>query len=513
MIVSLFDRGWQRDPYAVAYRKGERNWTYDEVRRTSCRLANAFLVRPQLSHVGVLANNDPAAWEIILGAWRAGRTWVPMNPAYPAADTAAAIDAFDVDVVFFHAALLDIVIDTAPVVGRAVVWVCIDCDDTPYPGIHDWVGNAADEPPNVSWDPDDVVAIMPTGGTTGRPKGVMNTHRTLSVATTHLMLAFAYTADEPIVNVAAAPMTHAAGLLTLPCLARGGTVVVLDSAETDGVLSALVEHEATEIFLPPTSIYRLLAHPDLDVADLGGLRYLLYGAAPMAVPRLREAVERLGPVLIGGYGQMEAPMAISFLTPAEHMVGGLVADDDRLSSCGRPSPLVQVEIRDDEGRMVPPGSPGEICVRGDLVMKGYYRQSDLTDHTVIDGWLHTGDIGLLDRGGYLHITDRKKDMIITGGSNVYPSDVERVLAAHPSVQECAVVGIPDDDWGERVVAFVELRPGANDSPHDLLCWGRTRLGGLRAPKQIHVVSALPRTAVGKVAKAALRHAEPGVGTR
>ncbi|MCD9197691.1 class I adenylate-forming enzyme family protein [Aeromicrobium wangtongii] len=505
-VISFFDRGWRQSPDAPAYIMGGRSWSYDDVHRGSSRIARAILgMGERVRHVGVLSANDPAAWVGILGAWRAGGVWVPLNVAYPAKDTAHAINGFDVDLVFFQASSAGLVEEISALVERPVQWICLDDDGTGNISLGDWSGHLSDDPLQVGWEPDDVVAIMPTGGTTGKPKGVMNTHRTLAASITHMMLVFAYRADEPIINLAAAPMTHAAGLLTLPCLARGGTVVVLPRADAGPVLTALEQTRATEVFLPPTALYRLLDLPRLDQADIGSLRYLLYGAAPIALPRLREAVERLGPVLMGGYGQMEAPMAISYLTPPEHMDGGSVADDAVLGSCGRPLPLVQVEIRDDSDRPVPTNQVGEICVRGDLVMKGYYRRPDLTAETIIEGWLHTGDIGRLDDHGRLTISDRKKDMIISGGSNVYPSEVETVLAGHPAVLESAVVGVPDDEWGERVVAFVELRPGVDpvDGPA-LVAWGRERLGGIRAPKQVVIVAALPRSAAGKILKAELR---------
>lgn len=508
-IVSFFDRGWQAVPDGPAYVMGDRTWRYDEVRRASCRIANALLTdAAEPRHVAVLTENDPAAWGCILGVWRAGRTWVPLSVGNPPSDSSLAVEAFDVDVVFYQSRVRDLAASIAAGVSRQVQWVCLDGDAAGLGvAMAAWLRGAPDGPPTAPWDPDDVVAIIPTGGTTGRPKGVMHTHRSLGVAFAQLMLAFSYEAGAPVVNLAAAPMTHAAGLLTVPCLARGGTVVVLARPDVPDLLDAIERHAVTELFLPPTVVYRLLDHPGLAGRDLSSLRYLLYGAAPIAIGRLRDAVERLGPVLMGGYGQMEAPMSISFLTPPEHVSDGTVAPDSVLASCGRPSPLVQVEIRGDDDQGLPPGRTGEICVRGDLIMKGYYQRPDLTANAVVDGWLRTGDLGRVDQQGYLHISDRKKDLIITGGSNVYPNDVEQVLSGHPSVQECAVVGVPDELWGERVVAFVQLTPGSSFDEPELVAWCKERLGGVRAPKQISVLSTLPRTHAGKIRKTELRRAQ------
>jgi acyl-CoA synthetase (AMP-forming)/AMP-acid ligase II len=211
-----------------------------------------------------------------------------------------------------------------------------------------------------------------------------------------------------------------------------------------------------------------------------------------------------GPVLFQGYGQTEAPSAIAFMRPEEHLRDGHIAEDARLCAAGRPAPMVHVEILDDQGTVVEPGEFGEICVRGDLVMRGYYKDPAKTAETIVDGWLHTGDVGFIDGEGFLHITDRKKDMIISGGFNVYPSEVEQVVWSHPAVQDCAVIGVPDADWGEAVTAVVELNRGADLSEADLIGFCRERLGGIRTPKKAVFVAELPRSPNGKVLKKDVR---------
>ncbi len=223
-----------------------------------------------------------------------------------------------------------------------------------------------------------------------------------------MMLLLQYRADDSIVNLAAAPITHTAGLLSMPATARGGTVVILPKPEPRTVLDAISRHRVTDLFLPPTMIYRLLGTDGVRNADLSSLRYFIYGAAPMSLDKLRSAVDVFGPVMTGAYGQVEAFAAIAYLRPEEHLVDGKTAPDTRLSSCGRPYPLIDVRILDENGVAVPAGTTGEICVRGDLVMKGYYHDQEQTETMIVDGWLHTGDIGHLDGEGYLHITDRKR---------------------------------------------------------------------------------------------------------
>jgi acyl-CoA synthetase (AMP-forming)/AMP-acid ligase II len=281
-------------------------------------------------------------------------------------------------------------------------------------------------------------------------------------------------------------------------------VVILPKAEPRAILDAITRHRVTDLFLAPTVVYRLMETQGISDRDLSSLRYLLYAAAPMSTEKLRRAIEVFGPVMMECYGQVEAFCGISFMHPEEHFVDGRVAPESRLASCGRPYPLVNVEIHNGIGNPVPVGESGEICVRGDIVMKGYYRAPDKTAETVVDGWLHTGDIGHFDKDDYLFITDRKKDMIISGGLNIYPSEIEQVIWSHPAVQDCAVIGAPHDDWGEAVTAVVEPNPGAQVDAAELIALCKDRLGSIRAPKHVDVVETLPRSANGKVLKRTIR---------
>ena len=300
---------------------------------------------------------------------------------------------------------------------------------------------------------------MPTGGTTGAPKGAMVTHRNIGLSIANNIINTYYPPGEPIVNLAAAPMTHTAGFLTLSATARGGKIVIITKPDPLALPDVITRERVTEFFLPPTVIYRLLDIPGIETHDFSSLRYFMYGAAPMSVEKLRQAIKVFGPVMHQGYGQTEAPGSIAFLRPGDHFKNGEIADDNRLSSCGLPSVFNATAIMDDNGKSLPQGETGEICVRGDIVMKGYYKQPEKTAEAIINGWLHTGDVGHIDSEGFLHITDRKRDMIITGGFNVYPSELEQVIWSHPAVLDCAVIGVPDDDWGEAVKAVVELKPG------------------------------------------------------
>ncbi|MFG1626079.1 class I adenylate-forming enzyme family protein [Kribbella sp. NPDC049227] len=496
-IVDFFDRGWRINPTGVAYRLATELWTYDQAHQISCRIANGLLAAGLVreTKVAVLAPNTPLAWICVLGIWRAGGAWVPLNPGHPVKQTAALLHRFDVELVFYDTTLAEQVDELRGQLGH-VVFIALGAGTEDF-DFGSWVAQFPDTGPDILYAMDDVVAIAPTGGTTGLPKGVMNTHRTLSAMVAHQLLAVSYPEGAEIVNLAAAPMTHTGGLLTLQTSARGGTVAILPRATPVDILVAIEMYGVTEVFLPPTVIYRLLDVLEGVEADTSSLHYLIYGAAPMSVDRLRRGIERLGPIFLEGYGQMEAPAAISFLRPQEH--------PERLASCGRPYPLVSVRVKDPTtGAELGVGETGEICVRGELVMKGYYRDPERTDEVLRGGWLHTGDLGHLDEAGYLYLTGRLKDLIITGGFNVYPGEVEQVIWSHPAVEDCAVVGAPDDDWGERVTAVVELKPGMSVAADELLLRCREALGPVRAPKDVVFVDQLPRSVNGKVLKKDVR---------
>ncbi|MEJ6011909.1 class I adenylate-forming enzyme family protein [Novosphingobium aquae] len=505
-IIDFFDRGWDIGGSATAYIQDDRHFSFDEVGTLSCRVAHALLALglPKETKGAVWSGNDVTAWACSLGLWRANMTWIPINARNAAEDNRFLLDAFDCEVLFFQQAFADIIAEIRPSLPKVRHWVCIDSDTADAPSLESWCGGQPAAKPDVAYDMDDVFVIMPTGGTTGAPKGVMNTHRAAQTSFVHVMLTCTYRDGSLPVNLAAAPMTHTAGLLSLPCTAQGGTVVVLSKPEPALLIQAIVRHRVTEFFLPPTVIYALLEAPGIEKVDFSSVRYLLYGAAPMSVDKLKKAIALWGPVLAGGYGQSEAMGTICNLRPDEHLIGGQLASDERLSSVGRPNPLVRVKIMDDANCPLPRGETGEICVRGDLIMKGYYKAPDKTAETIVDGWLHTGDIGHIDAEGYVHITDRKKDMIITGGFNVYPSEVEQVIWSHPAVQDCAVIGVPDAKWGEAVKAVVELNPGQSASVEDIIALCKDKLGSVMAPKSVDFIDRLPRSPVGKVLKKDLR---------
>jgi len=509
-MIDFFDRGWLINPTGPAYIQDERTYTFTEVGELSCRIANALLTTglPSGSKGAVWAGNDTTAWTCALGLWRANMCWLPVGARNPADENQYVLDQFDCEVLFYQNSFAPAIATIQARLPKIKHWICIDGESPEIAGsvsLKAWVKDQPATKPHLHVDMDDVVAVVPTGGTTGLPKGVMNTHRTYQTAFIHFMMHCPYSSEEHPVTLAAAPMTHTSGLLSIPVTSRGGAVVILAKPDPTLMLAAIPKYKVTELFLPPTVIYRLLEIPDLNMkVDFSSLKYLMYGAAPMSVEKLKLAMDIFGPVMVGGYGQTEAAAAISLLRSDEHLVRGKAAPDSRLSSVGRPSPMAHVEIMDDDNNILPQGQSGEICLRGDGVMRGYYKDPVKTAETIIDGWLHTSDVGHIDEEGFLHITDRKKDMIISGGFNVYPSQVEQVIWGHPAVQDCAVIGVPDEKWGEAVKAVVELNAGQTVTAEELIALCKEKLGSVMAPKTVDFIAQLPRSMVGKVLKKDLR---------
>lgn len=352
---------------------------------------------------------------------------------------------------------------------------------------------------------DEVYRLSYTGGTTGRPKAIAATH---SMALALLDAQFAcWEWPVPLRQLMCAPLSHAGAAMFMPTLLRGGEMVILPQFEPLAVLEAVELQKITCILLVPTMISALLGHPRIRDFDLSSLQTIFYGASAMSPARLREAIETFGPIFFQFYGQAEAPMTISVLRRAEH----ITPDHRRLSSCGRPAHGMDVALLDDDGEQVRPGAVGEICARGPLVMGGYHNRPEETRDALRGGWLHTGDLAFCDPEGFLHIVDRKKDLIISGGFNVYPKEVEDVLAIHPAVADSAVIGVSDAHWGEAVKAIVVLRKGESAGTDELIAFVRRHKGPLCAPKSIAFVDGLPLTAVGKPDKKALR-AQFSVGT-
>ncbi|BBY17830.1 fatty-acid--CoA ligase FadD8 [Mycolicibacterium litorale] len=350
--------------------------------------------------------------------------------------------------------------------------------------------------------PDHITGLTYTGGTTGKPKGVIMTSQATTTMTQIQLAEWDWPENPKFLMVT--PLSHAGAAYFLPTVIKGGQMYVMSKFDPGEVLKTIEEQRITATFVVPSMLYALMDHPDSRTRDLSSLETVYYGASAINPVRLAEAIERFGKIFAQNYGQSEAPMAISYLSKADH-------DEKRLSSCGRPTLFARTALLGEDGKPVPQGEAGEICVSGPLLAGGYWGLPEATAETFKDGWLHTGDMAREDEDGFWFIVDRVKDMIVTGGFNVFPREVEDVIAEHPAVAQVCVVGAPDEKWGEAVTAVVVLRDDAGSDEDavatmtaEIQASVKERKGSVHTPKQVVVVDALPLTGLGKPDKKAVR---------
>jgi fatty-acyl-CoA synthase len=357
------------------------------------------------------------------------------------------------------------------------------------------------EPVDVG--PDDLATVVYTGGTTGKPKGVVMPHRVWAYMTMIQVAEWEF--PDPLRMLVATPLSHAAMSLLGPVVVKGGSFTVMEAFDPEEFLGIIERERITATMIVPVMLYALQACSSYETADVSSLETIFYGASPMSPAKLEVAIDRWGARFFQFYGQTEAPMVAAHMKRAEHDL----SRPWRLASCGRPTPWIKLALLDDNGDPVPHGEVGEICLRGPLVMAGYKDLPDETDAALAGDWLHTGDVGRFDEDGYLYIVDRTKDMIITGGFNVYPRDVEDALSTHPAVSVAMVIGVPDAKWGEAVKAVVVLRPGyepSDDLTAELKAVVKSAKGSTHSPKTIDYATAIPLTPVGKPDKKQVRAA-------
>lgn len=501
--ASLAVEALARYPHRTAFVHGERHLTYGEALALTWRLTRALIALGLGPGDGLayLTVNRPEAYLLSVAGLVAGCRVTPLHPLGSAEDHRFMAADSEVRLVVAD----DVFADRLRDLGAAGPERALGLDE-----LLALADRQPAEPVACVPDEDDLALLLYTGGTTGRPKGVMLSHRAL-VHTTWLT-ATGWEWPERIRFLACTPMSHGVGAMVGPVLLRGGTVVIVNGFDPERLLATIEAERITATFLVPTMLYMMLDLPGAGRYDLTSLKTVIYGAAPMSPGRLAEAIDRIGPVFQQLYAQSEAPNTVAALLKDDHDL----ARPHLLASAGRPLPGVEVAVLDDDGAEVAVGEVGEICVRGRLVMDGYWRAPELTDEALRGGWLHTGDLARCDAEGFLYIVDRRKDMIVSGGFNVYPREVEDVLGGHPEVAMAAVVGVPHAKWGEAVKAFVVARDGAVPDLDELRALVRERKGPVHVPKEIEVVDALPLTVLGKPDKRVLRDrawagSERGVG--
>ena len=492
-VADVIRRHAAQRPEAVALRHGERELTYADLDERSNRLAQALLARGvgAGTRVAYLDRSSPEVVELLFAASKVGAVLVPLNWRLAAPELAAVLADCGAPLLIAGPAFREVAERVRP---PALIVVGEDYER--------WL--AAHEPrdPGGRGDAGDVIVQMYTSGTTGVPKGVLTTHGNLAVtAQTSLRWAF----DERSVSLTPLPMFHIGGIGWAYCgLWHGATTVLVSEFDPAGVLDILEHQRVTNAVLVPTMLQMLTAVPGAAERDYSALRSIAYGAAPITTPVLKASLRTFGCALLGLYGLTESTGGVVALEPEDHDPGG--PREHLLRSAGRPYPWVELKIVDPvSGAALGPHEVGEVWLRGPNVTPGYFnRPAETAAALTPDGWLRTGDGGYVDEDGYLFLTDRIKDMIVSGGENVYPVEVEEALAQHADVADVAVIGVPDAHWGEAVKALVVPRPGTRPAPEDLIAFARERLAGYKLPRSVDLVDELPRTPSGKVLKRELR---------
>jgi len=492
-LYSMLADAIRRHPDATAIAHGARRASYAEFDAVAAALGETFaaLGCTRGDRVLLFLKNGFEYPFLMLAVMRAGLVVVPVNAKLHPREAAWIAGNAAPKLIFTHADHIAALREALPQ-GIAPHIVAIEDFALPEP--------ARQVAPPVETDPDEPVWIFYTSGTTGRPKGATLTHRNMVAATVNCLAdIFDFRPSDRVLHVA--PLSHGSGIYLLPSLMRGAENIISDlpSFQPDEVLDLVAARGITAFaFVAPTMIVRLLdARPR---ADIGALRGVIYGGATIHLEHIRAAVERFGPIFHQLYGQGEAPMTISYLPAADH----LGADEETLLSAGYVRAGVEVRIVDENDMPVAPGSDGEICVRGDVVMKGYWENPAATQAALRGGWLHTGDIGHFDAGGRLRVLDRRHDTIISGGTNIYPKEIEDVIAAHPGVREVIAFGLPDREWGESVAVAIVAHAAASPSEDDILAFCRESLASFKKPKRVLFLDELPKSAYGKVLRRELK---------
>jgi acyl-CoA synthetase (AMP-forming)/AMP-acid ligase II len=509
-IGSTLTQAAAAHPDHIAVIHGDTRLSYRALNERANRLASqlrAHGIRPG-DRVGILQRNGPELLESLFATFKAGAVAVPINArshpkeyAYILEDSRCRTIVFGED----FTVGLDTVRQTLPDlylligIGVHTGW------SMPY---EDLIEDGDPASADIDCAPHDLAWLFYTSGTTGKPKGAMNCHANLQFMSDHYPREVYQLGPDDVV-LHPGPLTHGSGLWSIPITAGAGTHLIPTTASFDPneIFELIEKHRVTKIaFIAPTMITMLLNAPGIDRYDLSSLRFLGYGGAPMYVEDLKRAIRQWGPILCQVYGQGESPMTISLLTRDDHKLSGDASTERRLASAGRVRDDIELAILDEADRPVPDGEIGEIAIRGDVVMRGYWNKPEATAEVFKCGWYHTGDLGTRDADGYVFLLDRKKEMIISGGANVYPRELEEVLLLHPGVLEVAVIGIPDRLWGESVMAVVRPRPGASPSEAELLALCRDHLAGYKKPRFIRFQDDLPKNGYGKILKRELKQA-------
>lgn len=455
--------------------------------------------------VGVLLTNSNQTVEAFYGIQCAGLVLLPMNARNSAEEHLYMLNNAEAKAVIIGEEYVETISRILPAASTVDHAICVTIKPLGSMLNYDeLLASASSEAPPVDIFEEDMISLRYTSGTTGHPKGVIHNHRAMNVHLFNQLTNESYFIEENDSVALTGPITHASGSVILPHLVKGAKVIILPGFDLKLLLPLIEKERVTTLYMVPTMIVMMLNEPDLKKYDLSSLKTIRYGASPIAPEILKRALDALGNIFIQGYGLTETLNPLTVLAKQDHILDGSEKSIKRLQSVGREVITARVRIMDDEGNMLPPGQIGEIVVQSDQNMKGYWKNPEATAEALRGGWLHTRDLGYADEDGYIYLVDRKEDMIISGGFNVYPKGVEDVLYIHPAVLEAAVFGVPDETWGEAVRAAVTLKPGMTVTEEELIEHCKKHLGSYKKPRAIDFIKEMPKSNAGKILRKDLK---------
>ncbi|MBL7203279.1 MAG: long-chain fatty acid--CoA ligase [Desulfobacteraceae bacterium] len=487
-------------PNNIALIYGDKRFTYKEFEHRTNRLAQGLLSLglKKGDRIAIQSWNRSEIVETEVACYKTGMVRIPINARLSLSETLYVLNDSGANAIVIGPQHMGPLLENEAKLKTVEHFICMENAPKGKISYYTLLEQGKKESPEIDLEPDKLAVLSYSSGTTGKLKAIMQSlENRLAMIRKALMIPDTSIGPDDIF-AHAGPITHASGMMLMPVMFRGGCNLILCRFDVELLLKAIQKEKVTYTLLVPTMINMILDYPEAHEYDLGSLRGVLYGAAPISKARAKQAIELFGPTLIQGYGMTETTSLTTILTPKDHMNALRVKDQERLASCGRPYFDTEVKVVNENGEEVPPGQIGEIIMRGPDLMQGYYKDQELTNETIRDGWIYTSDMAKVDEEGYIYIMDRKSDTIISGGFNVYPSEVEQVLYGHPSVFEVCVVGVPDDKWGEAVKAVVVLKERHKATEQELMDYCMRSLASYKKPRSVDFVDELPKNPNGKI---------------